>query len=144
MLYRKKRGTLKPHHSSIVLNLKPVFAARNIKHPTAYLIGIGINNSTVSKMLRGDAVQVNFRQLTTMCINLKCTPNELFALRDLPLPKSHPLQKLRQFEPDKNQMTVDEFLSGKTVEEVEALLKIAATIGEASPTEDNLSDEGQN
>ena len=125
MINKKKRGNLTPHHSSIVLNLKPVFAARNIKHPTAYLIKIGINNSTVAKMLRGDAVQVNFRQLTTMCLNLKCTPNELFALRDMPLPADHPLQELRQLTPTERMMTVDEFLAGKTVAEVEAFLKAA-------------------
>lgn len=132
MFLRKKRGNLKPHSSSIVLNLKPVFAARNIIHPTAYLIKIGISTATVTKMLRGDSVQINFRQLTKMCVNLKCTPNELFALRDMDLPKGHPLHDLRLITPEERMMTVDEWLSSKTVDEVEAILKKAGEVPEGS------------
>ncbi len=81
-------------------------------------------------MLRGDAVQVNFRQLTKMCVNLKCTPNELFALRDMELPAGHPLHDLRLISPEERMMTVDEWLAGKTVEEVEAILKKAPEVSE--------------
>jgi DNA-binding Xre family transcriptional regulator len=123
MIHRKKRGNLKPHNSSIVLNLKPVFAARNIMHPTAYLIKIGINSATASKILRGDAVQVNFRQLTTLCLNLNCTPNDLFALRDMQLPESHALQVLHSVTQEDGMMTVNDWLAGKTVEEVRELLR---------------------
>jgi DNA-binding Xre family transcriptional regulator len=121
MIHRKKRGTLKPHHSSIVLNLKPVLGARNIIHPTAFLIKIGINSATASKMLRGDAVQVNFRQLSTLCINLNCTPNDLFALRDLPLPENHALNKIPPL--TDTAVNINEWLATKTMEEVQELLK---------------------
>jgi DNA-binding Xre family transcriptional regulator len=97
-MLRKKRGTLQPHNSSIVLHLKPILAARNILHPSAFLIKIGINNSTANKMLKGEAVQVNFRQLTTLCMTLNCTPNDLFALRDLTPPAGHQLEKLQKLE----------------------------------------------
>jgi DNA-binding Xre family transcriptional regulator len=97
-MIRKKRGTLQPHNSSIVLHLKPILAARNILHPSAFLIKIGINNSTANKMLKGEAVQVNFRQLTTLCMTLNCTPNDLFALRDLTPPAGHQLEKLQKLE----------------------------------------------
>lgn len=94
-MIRKKRGTLTPHNSSIVLNLKPILAARNILHPTAYLLKIGINSFSADKMLSGEAVQVNFRQLTALCTALNCTPNDLFALREMQLPENHQLMKLQ-------------------------------------------------
>jgi DNA-binding Xre family transcriptional regulator len=97
-MIRKKRGTLQPHNSSIVLHLKPILVARNILHPSAFLIKIGINNSTANKMLKGEAVQVNFRQLTTLCMTLNCTPNDLFALRDLTPPAGHQLEQLQKLE----------------------------------------------
>lgn len=122
-MIHKKRGNLKPHKSSIVLNLAPVLAARNIIHPTAYLIKIGINNTTAGKMLRGDAVQVNFRQLTALCLNLNCTPNDLFALREMQLPEAHALQELRLVTPEEDSLSVNEWLAGKTVEEIAALLR---------------------
>ena len=79
MYKRKKRGTLKPHKSSIVLDLKPILVARNILHPSAYLLKIGVNSFTANKMLKGEAVQINFRQLTTLCLHLNCTPNDLMG-----------------------------------------------------------------
>ena len=48
-----------------------------------------------TKMLRGKAVQLNFRQLTSLCLHLNCTPNDLFALRDLTPPPGHQLEKLQ-------------------------------------------------
>lgn len=97
-MIRRKRGTLAPSKSSIVLHLKPILAARNIIHPSAFLLKIGINNNSANKMLKGEAVQVNFRQLTTLCMTLNCTPNDLFALRDLVPPAGHQLEKLQKLE----------------------------------------------
>ena len=95
-MLHKKRGSLEPHSSSIVLHLKPILAARNIRHPASFLIKIGINNNTANKMLKGEAVQINFRQLTTLCMNLNCTPNDLLALRDLSPAPGHQLEKLQK------------------------------------------------
>lgn len=122
MIQRKKRGSLKPHKSSIVLDLKPILAARNILHPTAYLIKIGINSNTANKMLKGEAVLVSLRQLTTLCQNLNCTPNDLMALREMDLPETHALHALKvqsQILPT----TLTEWLKGKTLSEIEALMK---------------------
>ena len=119
MIYRKKRGTLKPHNSSIILNLEPILKMRNITHPTAYLMKIGINNTAAVKMLKGEAVQFNFRQLTTLCQHLNCTPNDLLETREMALPAGHALEALA---PKESLMSVKEFLDGKSVEEVNALL----------------------
>ena len=123
MLRRKKRGTLKPHKSSIVLDLKPTLLARNILHPSAYLIKIGINSRTANKMLKGEAVQINFRQLTTLCLHLNCTPNDLMALRQMDLPETHALNALKVLS-ESTPTTVTEWLKGKTLAEIEAMMKL--------------------
>ncbi len=121
MLRRKKRGSLKPHNSSIVLNISPILTARNILHPSAYLIKIGISNNVANKMLKGEAVQINFRQLTTICTNLNCTPNDLFALRNINLDSKHQLNQLQSID-DKTQNPIDYF-EGKSLTEIKEILK---------------------
>jgi DNA-binding Xre family transcriptional regulator len=122
MYKRKKRGTLKPHKSSIVLDLKPILVARNILHPSAYLLKIGVNSFTANKMLKGEAVQINFRQLTTLCLHLNCTPNDLMALRQMDLPETHALNALKVLS-ETTPTTVTEWLKGKTLAEIEAMMK---------------------
>jgi DNA-binding Xre family transcriptional regulator len=123
MYKRKKRGTLKPHKSSIVLDLKPILVARNIPHPSAYLLKIGVNSFTANKMLKGEAVQINFRQLTTLCLHLNCTPNDLMALRQMDLPETHALNALKVLS-ETTPTTVTEWLKGKTLAEIEAMMKL--------------------
>ncbi|MCD9853916.1 helix-turn-helix transcriptional regulator [Epilithonimonas sp. JDS] len=118
-MIRKKRGNLTPHQSSIVLNLKPILAARNILHPAAYLRKLGINAYSADKILNGEAVQINFRQLTTLCISLNCTPNDLFALRDIQLPENHQLNKLQDISVPA--INPEEFYKGKSLEEIRAM-----------------------
>lgn len=120
-MMRKKRGNLQPHECSIVLHLKPILAMRNIVFPTAYLIKIGINNSTATKMLKGEAVQLNFRQLSALCVNLNCTPNDLLALRQMHLADNHQLLQLQKVEDEiENPYS---FFEGKSVAEIKAFLK---------------------
>lgn len=119
----KTRGSLKPYNSSIVLNLKPILAARNILHPIAFLIKIGISNNTARKMLRGDAVQLSFRQLTQLCMNLNCTPNDLLALRHMELPAHHALRAIKPLLAEEERINVTEWLAGKSIEEIRELMK---------------------
>jgi DNA-binding Xre family transcriptional regulator len=121
MFYRKKRGNLKPDQSTILLDLKPILMARNIIHPSAYLMKMGINSQTVTKMLSGRAVQLNFKQLTKLCVNLNCTPNDIFALRDMSLPNGHALNTLHEL--NSPLVDINQWLQGKTVEEIRAILK---------------------
>ena len=116
-----KRGNLTPHPSSIILNLKPILMARSITFPVAYLIKLGINNTSAIKILKGEAVQINFRQLTALCMNLNCTPNDLFSLRDMTLPDHHQLHALRKVEDAMvNPLTVFE---GKSLKEIREFAK---------------------
>ena len=86
---------MKTSNSSVVLHLQPIQAARNIKFPVAFLLKIGITNNCAMKMLQGTAVQVNLNQLTALCTNLNCTPNDIFALRDMTLPEQHYLNQVQ-------------------------------------------------
>lgn len=116
-----KRGKLTPNQSTIILNLKPLLTARNIQFPLTYLVKIGINSKSASKILHGEAVQVNFKQLTALCINLNCTPNDLFSLRSIKLPENHQLKALRKLEDEVvNPITVFE---NKSLEQIEKLMK---------------------
>ena len=95
MLNQHKRKSISIPQSSIILHLAPILKARNILHGYAFLLKIGFNPNMATKMLRGKAVQLNFRQLTSLCLHLNCTPNDLFALRDLTPPPGHQLEKLQ-------------------------------------------------
>ncbi|RZK00475.1 MAG: XRE family transcriptional regulator [Flavobacterium sp.] len=122
MIRRKKRGNLKPDKSSLVVDLKSVLNSRGINQPTAFLLQIGISTTSVHKMLRGQTVQVNMKQLTALCLNLNCTPNDLFALRDMTLPKHHALNALQVYRPETNEQSLREWLAGKSLEEVRELM----------------------
>ncbi|MBC7439064.1 MAG: helix-turn-helix transcriptional regulator [Flavobacterium sp.] len=121
MLSRKKRGSLKPHNSSIVLHLKPILLARNVTNPATYLIKIGISNNVANKMLKGEAVQLNFRQLTALCTNLNCTPNDLFALRNINVPDNHQLHQLQSI--DDKALNPIAYFEGKSLTEIKEILK---------------------
>ncbi len=120
MIRPKKRGTLKPNASSVVLNIVPILKIRKITTPFAYLLKLGISSASVNKMLSGKSVQINFKQLTSLCVALNCTPNDLFALREMSLPEQHQLNKLTVFE-EKPVASFEETLHWKSIEEVKAI-----------------------
>jgi predicted acetyltransferase len=121
MIRPKKRGTIKPNASSIVLNVAPVLEIRNVKTPFSYLLKLGISSASVNKMLTGKAVQINFNQLTSLCVALNCTPNDLFALREMNLPEQHQLNKLKVFS-EKPAPIFEQSLEWKSIDEVRAIL----------------------
>lgn len=122
-MLKHKRSSIKIKKSSIVLNLEPVFKARNINSPFAYLLKIGINSNSANKMLKGEIVQLNFNQMTTLCVNLNCTPNDLFALREMSLPEFHELNKIKLLKEQDDTLSVNEWLNKKSVDEVQEILK---------------------
>lgn len=122
-MLKHKRSSIKIKKSSIVLNLQPVLQARNINNPFAYLIKIGINSNSANKMLKGEIVQLNFNQMTTLCLSLNCTPNDLFALREMTLPEFHELNKIKELKKEEDTLTVSEWLNRKSVDEVQEILR---------------------
>lgn len=118
-MLRKKRGNLQPSQSSIVLNLKPILSARNITFPHTFLTKAGVSANSANKMLNGEAVQVNFRQLTALCLSLNCTPNDLFALREMHLPENHQLRKLQDI--DSPIINPEDFYKDKSLQEIKEM-----------------------
>ncbi|WP_379962932.1 helix-turn-helix domain-containing protein [Epilithonimonas sp. UC225_85] len=118
-MLRKKRGNLRPSQSSLVLHLTPILTLRQITFPYAFLTKAGISGNSAQKMLNGEAVQINFRQLTALCLALNCTPNDLFARRDLQPSEGHQLNQLQ----DLQAPVVDpkDFYKGKSPEEIRKL-----------------------
>ena len=118
---KKKRSNLHPENSSLIINIQPVLSYRNIKHPMKFLVGIGINSTSANKLLHGNAVQLNLKQLTAICTNLNCTPNDLFVKRNLELPEKHALHTIQ--DSNENIQNITEYFAQKTIEEVKDLLK---------------------
>ena len=114
---------MKPASSSIVLDIMPVLKSRNITNPFTYLIKLGLSSTSVSKILSGKSVQINYNQLTAICVHLNCTPNDVFVQRDMQLPDNHALHVLKKVDEIKEIISINDWLVGKTVEEVQALLK---------------------
>ena len=119
MLRKKKHASISIPQSAVVLHLTPIMAARNIKNKHGYLVTMGINNVTAQKMLKGTSVQVNYDQLTKLCLTLNCTPNDLFALRDLVPPENHQLHKLQPL--SQEAVNPASFFEGKSLDEIRAL-----------------------
>ncbi len=121
MLRRKKRGTLTPNNSTLLLHVMPALVARNISKPFAFLLKIGISNNSAQKILRNTAVQVNFQQLTALCLHLNCTPNDLFALRDLTPPANHALHALKSV--DEPTPDLASWIATKTLAEIASMME---------------------
>lgn len=119
-MLKHKRSTITLPHSSLVLHLQPLLAARNITKPTAFLLKLGISSNTAHNMLKGKAVQLNFEYMTQLCLHLNCTPNDLFAQRDMALPPNHALQAIQPLTEATPNIT--QWLAGKTVAEIKALM----------------------
>lgn len=119
---RTKRGTLKPHNSSLVINLDSILRIRNIQTPFSYLIRLGISSTSASKILSGKAVQINLKQITSLCLNLNCTPNDIFSLRKMDLSPIHELNILNKIE-DEDLPSIEEYLKGKSLKEIKEILK---------------------
>lgn len=122
-MLRKKRGKLSPSRSSIVLHLAPILQARNISNGYTYLTKLGISNTSAVKMLDGRSVQINYKQLTALCMGLNCTPNDLFALRQMDLPSHHALNALPDIADASPHKSIAEWLQGKSLEEVKKLME---------------------
>ena len=118
-MLKRKRGNLQPSQSSLVLHLASILTLRQIIFPYAFITRADISGNSAQKMLNGEAVQINFRQLTALCLALNCMPNDLFARRDLHPAEGHQLNQLQ----DLQAPLVDpkDFYKEKSLEELRAM-----------------------
>ena len=78
-------------------NLGPIFAARNITRPRAFLIKAGFNNHSANNVLSGDYPHPRMQHIELLCKLLVCTPNDLFVWKkdaNEIVADNHPLHQL--------------------------------------------------
>ena len=102
----------------IVLNIRELCKLRGIKHPHAALTKAGISNTVATDYLKKKKGRFVLEDVETLCLLLRCTPNDLFKwVPDEPKDDfpENPLQQIRQ----KPQMNLEEKLKNMSAEEIE-------------------------
>lgn len=85
----------------LYLNLSRILKLRGIQKPFSYFMSLGYSRNTASKMAQNNVISVTPEKLERYCIELKCTPNDLFEYMPSvknPLPENHPLLTLQREE----------------------------------------------
>ena len=83
----------------IKLNLQQAIKDKGIENPSRFLNKCGIPYYTTSKLLNNQTESIPFKYLQLICLNLHCTPDDLFVWIPDPnnnAPDNHPLNKLMQ------------------------------------------------
>ncbi len=85
----------------LILNLSPIFKARGIDRPYAFLVKAGIHSSTANKILSSSTRVFRLDHIEILCETLVCEPNDLVQWipdRGHQLAPKHPLHNLKQQE----------------------------------------------
>lgn len=83
----------------LYLDLRRIFAQKGINNPLRYLAGNGFSHHTAHRLLHSEARMVHLKHLEKLCLLLNCNLNDLMAWHpdgNTPVPKTHPIQKLRR------------------------------------------------
>lgn len=81
----------------LILNLKPIFTARGIDKPYAFLTKNGFTHNTAKSLVAGKSPTINIRYMERLCELLWCEPNDLFLWQpaeNTRIPDGHPLLPL--------------------------------------------------
>jgi len=82
----------------IKLSVKKLLMAKGITDPHAFLVKIGINGTTATRILNNRNESVRFEHLELILWHAACTPDELFEWlpdRKFPDMPGHPIQQIR-------------------------------------------------
>lgn len=82
-------------------NLAPIFKARGIAKPYAFLVKAGISPHSANLILSSSTRSMRLDHLEVLCRTLVCEPNDLLLFTpnsDKPLTPDHPLNNLKQTE----------------------------------------------
>ena len=104
-------------------NPKKMFELRGIKNPLAFMVKNGFSYNVAWRFFNGQVTRVDIQHIETLCIQLNCTPNDIFQWQppaDFPDNPSHPLQALR---PKPDTKTIAQLLSDFPTDKVEELEK---------------------
>jgi len=80
-------------------NFTRIFKARGIDHPFSYLVGLGYSANFATRVVNNRVERLNLTQLEKLCVQLRCTPNDLFSWHPGPKEQeieNHPLVSLRR------------------------------------------------
>ena len=74
----------------------PFLLDKGIRTPLAYLVKAGLTHLTAKKLLTGQPVKISLSTLTYICVDLNCTPNDIFQFDNTQqsLPENHSLKNL--------------------------------------------------
>lgn len=89
--------------------------ARGIEKAFTFLLKAGISSGSIKKILDGSVKQINIKNLTEICTQLRCTPNDLFTIEDPNLDVDHPLHKLAESKPD---LDIKNWLKKASIDEI--------------------------
>ena len=83
------------------INLNKVFRLRGITKPGQFLKQNGFSESIAYNIIKHKTPALKLESLNKLCSLLSCTPNDIFEWtpdKNLPLPETHPLNKLKPAE----------------------------------------------
>ena len=101
------------------LNAKPLFAAKAIDEPNAFLRNNGFATDTASDIVIGKVRRLNLDRLEKLCLILNCTPHDILEWEpdaSLVDPKKYELSKLIK---DKKIVVLSEEMRGLTLAQIE-------------------------
>ena len=120
-IYRKKR--MKPYtgYEKLVLDVRPLLAAKGITSAFTYLkkvVGLPINYA--HNLSKGKAYQISNKYMEALCTTLNCTPNDLYQYTTPPtetVGANHALAAL--YKPTKDYNKLQEKLKGMNPQQLE-------------------------
>ncbi|MCC7520625.1 MAG: helix-turn-helix transcriptional regulator [Flavobacteriaceae bacterium] len=62
----------------LAYQIKKICKLRGIANPHSFLVQIGISSTVAQKFLNDDTYTLRVRHIEALCLNLNCTPNDLF------------------------------------------------------------------
>ena len=84
-IHPKKRMKVKSGHERLVLDVRPLLAARGIVNVFTFLKkNIGLPNAFAHDLTHGRAYRISNLYLELLCTKLNCTPNDLFIFKEDP------------------------------------------------------------
>ncbi|NQW42496.1 MAG: helix-turn-helix domain-containing protein [Bacteroidetes bacterium] len=78
-IYRKKRSQPNTGREKLVLDVRPLLAAKGIANGYTYLHKVvGLPTSYAKQLSQGKAYQISNKYMEALCVTLNCTPNHLY------------------------------------------------------------------
>ena len=117
----------------IILNLAPIFRARNIERPYSWLVRNGFTHHTAQNLLNPHTPTLRYAHLERLCTVLRCVPADLLVWKPdkkNPLPPDHPMQSIR---PQAENFNWKEIFSTLPLDQLKEISKIISNSAKPNP-----------